>query len=321
MPGSIQNSVILAKVESTPGTDAAPTAGADAVLIRVSNLSAKIEQMFAERDIVRGSFGAPDKLPYTRRGTITFSVELQSSGAAGTAPPWGDLLIGCGMAETVTAAARVDYTPSSVNLKTLTIWAYLNGKLEKFVFAVGNFKIGMSVGGVPTLDFTFQALVASVTAASAPTPTLSAWIKPLAVGAVNTSQLTLGGTYAAGAITGGTGYNFKSFSLDAGSDVQPLELAAIERIDLYNRSPSINLVADIGGAAIAGYYAGMQAGTPTSVGLVHGTAAGQKVMLFAPAATIAGIDDDVQGNVMLNTMDLVPQPTSAFNDDFRIVAM
>lgn len=320
MPGSIHNTVILAKVETTAGTDAAPTAGADAVLIRVSNLSAKVEQLFAERDIVRGTFGAPDKLPYTRRGAINFSVELQGSGTAGTAPEWGDLLIGCGLAETITAGSRVEYTPASTNLKTLTIWAYINGKLEKFAFAVGNFKLNMQVGQVGTLDFSFQALVTSVAAGAAPTPTLAAWVKPLPVGPINTGQLVLGGAYATGAITGGTGYNFQTLGLDAGSDVQTLELAATERIDLFNRVPKLNVVADIGGAAIAGLYAAMQSATPTSVGVVHGSTAGRKVIVYAPAATLAGIDDQVNGNVILNALDLVPQPTAAANDDFRIVA-
>lgn len=320
MPGSIQNTLILAKVETTAGTDAAPTAGADAVLVRVSNLSAKVEQLFAERDIVRGTFGAPDKLPYTRRGLINFSVELQSSGAAGTAPQWGDLLIGCGMAETVTAGNRVEYTPVSTNLKTLTIWAYINNKLLKFAFAVGGFKLSMQVGQVATLDFSFQALVTSVAAGSAPASTLTQWIKPLPVGPINTGQLQLGGTYAAGAITGGTGYNLQTFGLDAGNDVQPLELAATERIDVFNRVPKANAVADISGAAIANLYASMQAATPTSVGVVHGSAAGQKVLVYAPAATLAGIDDQVNGNVMLSMLDLVLQPSAAANDDFRIVA-
>ena len=172
MAGSVQKSVILAKVEVTSGTDAAPTNVADAVLIRISGMAAKIEQKMASRDIVRGVFGAPDMLPYTRRGSITFSVDLAGSGVLGTAPQWGKLLVGCGYSETVTAATRVDYTPASANLKTLTIWAYVNDKLEKFNFCAGTWKLGnFKVGQIPTLDFTFQGLVTSVAATAAPRPT------------------------------------------------------------------------------------------------------------------------------------------------------
>lgn len=321
MAGSIQNTVILAKVETTSGTDAAPTNTADAVLIRVASLSAKIDQKMASRDIVRGAFGAPDMLPYTRRGTVSMSVELAGSGVLGTAPQWGDLLIGCGFAEVVTASTRVDYTPVSASLKTLTIWAYVNGKLEKFNYCAGTVKLNMKVGQIPTLDFTFTGLVTSVAAGANPTPTLSAWIRPQAVGPATTGQLLLGATYSAGALTGGTGYNFQELGFDMANDVQDLELATQESVAIYGRNPSANLVADLGAAAVVTQYANMAAGTMTSLGVVHGTVAGNKVLVFAPNGAITGIDDAVQGNVMLNSMSLSLQPSAAFNDELRIVAI
>jgi hypothetical protein len=322
MAGSIQSTVILAKVETTSGTDAAPTNTADAVLIRVSGLAAKINQLMATRDIVRGSFGAPDMLPYTRRGEITFSVELAGSGVLGTAPQWGDLLIGCGYSETVTASTRVDYTPASQNLKTLTIWAYINGKIEKFNFCAGTVKLAnFKVGQLPTLDFSFQGLVLSVAASAPPTPTLTAWIRAQAVGPLATSQILFGATYSAGAFAGGTGYNFNEFSADLANDVQDLELATAESVSIYGRNPSASLVADIGAAGIVTQYTNMNAGTPTSLALTHGSVAGNKVLVYAPSAVITGIDDNVQGNVMLNSMSFSLQPSASFNDELRLVAV
>ena len=321
MAGSIQNTVILAKVETTSGTDAAPTNTSDAVLIRVSGLTAKIDQKMATRDIVRGAFGAPDMLPYTRRGSITFSVELQSSGALGTAPQWGDLLIGCGFSETVTASARVDYLPASASLKTLTIWAYINGKLEKFAYCAGTFSLSFKVGEIPTANFTFTGLVSSVAANAAPVPTISAWIRPQAVGSANTTKIKLGGTHSAGDLSGGTDYDFQEFTADIANDVQDLELATAETVAVYGRNPSAKLVADLGASAIVTQYTDMNAGTVKSIGLVHGTSAGNKVLVYAPVGVITGIDDSVQGNVILNSLDFTLQPTSAFNDELRIVAI
>lgn len=322
MAGSIQKTVILAKVETTAGTDAAPTNTADAVLIRVSGLSTKIEQKMATRDIVRGVFGAPDMLPYTRRGSIAFSVELAGSGTLGTAPQWGDLLIGCGYAEAVAAGARVDYTPASVGLKTLTLWAYINDKLEKFNFVAGKWKLGnFKVGQIPTLDFTFMGLVTSVAAVAAPAATLTAWTRPQAVGPASTSQLLLGATYAAGALAGGTGYNFQELGIDSAEDVQDLELATQESVSVYGRSPTASLVADIGAAGITTQYTNMGAGTPTSLGVTHGTVAGNKVIVYAPNGVITGIDDVVQGNVMLNSMAFSLLPSASGNDDLRLVCI
>lgn len=321
MAGSIQNTIILAKVETTSGTDAAPTNAADAVLIRVTGLKAKVEQKLVTRDIVRGAYGAPDMLPYARRGAISFSVELAGSGAAGTAPQWGDLLIGCGFSETVTAGNRVDYLPSSTALKSLTIWANLNGKLEKFNFAAGTVKLNLKVGQLPSLDFSFRSLVTSVAAGSIATPTLTSWIRAAAVGPLSTSALKLGGTYSAGALSGGTDYNFQEWMVDVANDVQDLDLAALETVQCYGRNPSATLIADIGPSGIATQYANMAAGTQMSVGVTHGTVAGNKIVVFAPLATITDIDDNVQGNVMLNSMGLSLQPSASFNDELRIVAL
>lgn len=321
MAGSIHKTVILAKLEATKGTDSAPTNTDDAVLLRVANLSAKIDEKMATRDIVRGAFGAADMLPYTRRGRVAFSVELQSSGALGTAPAWGDLLRGCGFAETITASTRVEYLPISSALESLTIWAYINGKLEKFNYCAGTVALNLKVGEVPTLDFTFTGLVTSVAAGAAPAATLSTWIRPQAVGPFNSTQISLGCTYATGALSGGTQHNWQEFSVDIANDVQDLELATQETVDIYGRNPTARLIADLGGATVATQYADLHAGTAKSLGLVHGVGTGKQVLVFAPNAVITEIDDSVQGSVMLNSINFSLQPGASFNDELRIVAI
>ena len=321
MAGSIQTSVILAKIEATSGTDSAPTNTTDAVAIRVTNLSAKIEQKFAERDVITGGFSAPDKLPYTRRGSISFSCELQASGTLGTAPQWGDLLQACGFSETVTATTRVDYLPASTALKTLTIWAYINARLEKFVFCAGTVKISLTVGKVPSLDFTFTGLVTSSAASGLVTPTLTAWIRAEAVGPAFTTPLSIGAvTYSAGALAGGTTYAFKSLDIDMANDVQDIELVQVESVGIYGRNPSAQITADLGGTVHAAFKADMHAGTTRAFGLVHGSSAGKKVLIYAPVGVITSVEDQQDGPVMLDKLGLTLRP-AANNDEFRLVCI
>jgi hypothetical protein len=318
MSGSIQNTVILAKLEVTSGTDSAPTNIADAVAVRVSNLSAKINQNFAERDVIVGAFGAPDKLPFSRRGAIAFSCELQASGALGTAPQWGDLLQGCGFSETITAAARVDYTPASTALKTLTIWAYINGRLEKFAFCAGTVKMNLKVGELPSLDFTFTGLVSSTVASATVTPTLTPWIRAEAVGPAFTTPLSIGAvTYAAGALAGGTPYPFQSLAVDMACDVQDIALVQTESVGIYGRNPSAQIVADLGGTAHAAFKADMHAGTTRAFGLVHGSVATKKVGIYAPVGVLTSVEDQISGSVMLDQLGLTLRPNLG-NDEFRI---
>lgn len=321
MAGSINNTVILFKLESTSGTDSAPTNTSDAVLITVSDLQPKINEQFAERDVITGTFSAPDKLPFARTGEVTFSVEAAPSGAAGTEPEWGDILQACGMTPTVTASTRVDYTPISQSLKTASIWVYYNGRLEKFNYCAGTFKFSGEVGKVPKLTFTFKGLVTSVAASSVPTPTLTPWKRAEAV-APSVSALSIGAvTYSAGAVSGGTSYNFKSFNIDAACDVQYLGLASLEKIGIYGRNPSLSLVADIGGTDHAAFKADMHAGATRASAFTHGSAAGKKLIVYSPTMVITDVSDSAQGSVLLDSLSATLRPSSSGNDDFRIVCL
>jgi hypothetical protein len=319
MPGSIQSTVILFKPETTSGTDAAPVEASDAVLVRVTNLSVQIDEKFADRDVLVGAFGASDSLPYARRGTISFSVEIQASGVLGTAPMWGDLLLCSAFSETVTATTRVDYLPASSSLKTGTIWALWNGRLEKFNYASGDVT-GMSweVGKVPTMDYKFMALVSSSAAGSLSAPTLTGFKRPEAVSTAATTKLSIGPvTYTAGAISGGTQYNWQSLKISMGNDVQDLALVGQENIAIYGRKPTVEIVGDFGATAHAAFKADMHAGTTRAFGFIHGSAATLKVGVHAPVGVITEVSDQVNGNVMLDKLKMTLRPSTA-NDELRI---
>lgn len=319
MPRSIRKTIILFKLETTSGTDSAPTNTADAVLFHVDNLSASIEQQFAERDVVNGNFATPDRLPYTRRGTITFTVDAAGSGAAGTAPAVGRLLQACGIAETVTAGQRVTYNEVADNLKTATIWVYMDGELRKFRYCSGSFSADFSVGQVPKFTFNFQGLVTSVTAATNPVPTLTPWQRPVAVGPANTSNLSLGGTLTAGALAGGTAFSFKTLTFDLGNDVQFDELCTSETVGIYGRESTMTVVLDLSVAEEVQKYADMHAGTTFSVGFTHnGANAGGVILPFFGRASISGIEDNVDGNKLLSQLTLrLLAPTT--NDAMQLV--
>lgn len=113
MPRYIRNTVILAKVEVTAGTDAVPTGGADAVLVSDVSIT-PLDATNIDRSLIRAFFGASDQLVGTSFVRCSFTVELAGSGTAATAPQWGDLLLGCAFAEALLATPnRVEYTPTS----------------------------------------------------------------------------------------------------------------------------------------------------------------------------------------------------------------
>lgn len=323
MPRKVRKTIILLKPETTPQTDAAPVVGSNTM--QVMDWEDDIEDLMAPLPVIKGYFGGDDKLPYARFGRIRFRVPLASAGAAaitaGTPPMWGAPLLGCAASETASAGNRIEYKPATEALKTVTIWFHRDGFLEKFVGGMGNHTWSYVVGEAPFLEFRFSGLVIQAPAAAAnPTGVFTAWQPPLAVGPINTAKVLIGGAYATGAITGGTSWDMKSFTGDSGNDVRDVLLATAQGVDIYNRDTKATLNLDLTPAGEATYMALKAAGTKTSIGVVHGSAAGSKLTTFLPAAQIISIKPAKDGEMFTHTMELEAKPTSAGNDDWMHVA-
>jgi hypothetical protein len=325
MGRSVRNSVVLAKIETTSGTDAAPTNTDDAVLLMAQGLSCKISTLFAERDVLRGGFGAPDRLPYARRGSIGYQVELAGSGTPATAPGWAKLLQPAGFAGTSYADSRAEYTPVSTGIKTLTQHAYWDGALRRFVYCAANAaKLMFTSGQLPMLEVAYSSLVVDApSAAGNPVPTLTGWQRSQAVGPANSGKFIMGGTYSAGAITtgGGTAYDWQSCELDTAPSVEDVPLVTAEAIDLDNRAPTASVTLQLTAAQEAALQALMHAGTATSIGMRHGTAEGNRVGFFAAGAKIIDISDAPQGNKLLTKIDFALPPVATSGDEFVIWTM
>jgi hypothetical protein len=320
-PRYVRNSAILAKTETTYGTDPTPTGGANAIL--VSNLSiTPLNAQNVSRDLIRGYFGGSEQLIGTAYVECKFDVELAGSGAAGTAPAYGPLLIGCGMAETVTATYHVVYDPISASQKGTTIWYYVDGVKHVLNGARGTFEIKMGLGERPVMSFTFLGLDGGVTATALPSQTLTAFKTPIAITDANTSDFTLGSTLTLGSaipsIAGGTVYPSRGLSVNFGNTLNHVPLLGGESVDIVSRDTTGRATLDLTAAQQASFHTDIKANTTTTATFLHGTTAGYKVILSALAVQrINPTYEDVSGRVMTG-MDLRFLPSSG-NDELKIV--
>lgn len=315
----MRNTAILAKSETTYGVDAVPVGATDALLI--SSASVDINPTNVSRDILRPFMGAAEQLVGTRSVQIAFDVEVSGSGAAGTAPAWGKLLLASGMSEVVTAANRVDYTPVSTAFGSLTIYYHLDGVLYKALGCRGTFELGMGIGDIPKFKFTFTGIDGGVATATNPTAVLTAWKAPLVITDPNTGDVKLGGTYAAGAITGGTGYPSRGLSLNLANSVAYQPMLGGESVLISNREATGSLTLDLLAAQEVSMRTDINANTLSSLSLEHGTAAGAKIIIFAPAVQRLSPKNMEQDGMAMLGMDLRLLPTATGNDELRIVAL
>lgn len=319
MPRYIRNTVVLAKVETTAGTDSAPAGATDAVLladVAITPLDAKN----VDRSLLRGFFGAGEQLYAGASVKATITVELAGSGTAATAPAWGELLLACAMAEASLATpSRIEYTPISTALKTLTIYYYDDGVLHKLVGCMGNVKLSAKVGERPTLVFDFIGLDGGISAASA-SPTLTAWKTPPTMAKGNVTDITLGCTYAAGALASGTVYASTGLELDIGNQVKHTQLLSSESVDITDRGVSGSVELDLTAANEVSFMTSVKANTTQGLGFIIGTATGNKVIVHGPAAQLTNPKKVDRDGRRLIGYDLRLVPVSG-NDELRIVTV
>lgn len=104
MPLLQRKRIILAKIETTYGTDSVPTGAANAILVRNLNVTPQ-DADFTDRDLVRPYLGRSEQLPAAIRASLDFEVEMAGSGTAGTVPGYGALLRACAFSENILATA------------------------------------------------------------------------------------------------------------------------------------------------------------------------------------------------------------------------
>ena len=226
-----RNTVILAKIETTPGVDASPTGASNAVLI--SNMTINpLNAQNVPRDVIRGYFGGSEQLVGNAYLEVTFDVEVAGAGAAGDVPAWGPLLRACAFDETIDVGVSVGYTPVSTGIKSLTIYYYDDGALHKLLMSRGDVSIKLGSGERPLFSFRFMGLDGGLTAAANATPDTSGFVTPLAVTDPNTGNLLFGCTYATAALSGGTSYASRGLQLALGNQLAHIPLLGGESIEL-----------------------------------------------------------------------------------------
>ncbi|TSA09420.1 MAG: hypothetical protein D4R79_13660 [Comamonadaceae bacterium] len=317
----INRAVVLAKVETTSGTDAIPTGADNAIQVMDLQIT-PLDANNIDTNFITSYLGGGVQLVGTASVKCSFSVLLAGSGTAATAPAWGALLLGCANAETtgLLTPNRVEYLTATDSLKTLTIYYYDDGLLHKLLGVFGNVKLSAKSGEAPKLMFDFVGLDGGVTAATNATAVLTAWRTPPAVTKANVVDVNLGCTYSAGALSSGTAYNSSGLTLDWGNSVAFAPLLTTEEVVLTDRDMTGSVSLNLTAAQEVTMMTSVKANTLQSLGFVIGTATGNKIMLHMPKVQLLNPKKEDFNGMRLIGFDLRVLPSSG-NDELRIVSL
>lgn len=307
MPLLSRKRLILAKTETTYGTDSAP-AGTEAVLVRNLEIT-PLEADVVGRDLIRPYLGSsPQLLAQTRVG-ITFQVELAGSGVAGTAPRYDALLKACGMSATIVASTSVTYTPVSSSFSSATIYFNNDGVLHKATGCRGTFTMNCQVGQIPTIDFTMTGVYNAPTDTAAPSVTYSNQAQPLVFKQGNTS-----------------GFQFFSYSgclqsvsFNMANDTVYRELVGCTKeIVITNRAPAGEVMLEATTIATKDFFGLATGETTGNLTFLHGTTAGNRVTLTASQVDITQPTYSDQDGIQMLNVPYVAVPTTAGNDEVSL---
>lgn len=304
-----KNKAILVKAETTYGTDAAPTGAANWIEARNVQLN-PFDAETQERNIEMPWMGSAGKVVVSSWGKLSFDMLLAGSGAAGTAPKWAPVVMGCGTAETISAGVSAAYNLISAGFIGLTVWVNIDGVYHKFVGSRGDLKLKMSAKGIPMISVDLTCIYAAPVTAAMPAVTRTGWQVDEGVNSVNTTALTLNGI----------NFAFSSFDFSLGNKVARINLPGPQvEVAITDRAPSGSVTVLAPALATFDPFALATAGTQVTATLTHGSAAGRKVKADVKVV-VSNVDYDNIDGMLAYKLQLDPTP-SAGNDEFALTAL
>lgn len=309
MPLLSRKRLILAELETTYGTDPAPTEAANAILVRNVEVT-PLEVETVNRELIRPFLGQADQLLAQERVLINFEVELAGSGAAGTAPAYGPLLQACRATETVVASTSVTYAPNSdATPKSVTIYFNNDGVLHKATGCRGTFTINCEVGQIPTIAFEMTGIYSTPTDVAISGPTYANQATPLVFKNGNTSSFSVFSYSGA----------LQSLSFELANEIIYRELVGgTKSVEVVNRAPSGEVVIEATTVAQKNFFDAATSSSTGNLTFVHGSSAGNIVTFTAAQIDLGGPSYADQDGVQMLNLPYIATPTSAGNNEFSL---
>jgi hypothetical protein len=299
--------LILAKIESTYGTDSTP-GGTEAILVRNLEIT-PLQADVVTRDLIRPYLGNFEQILANQRVEITFEVELAGSGAAGTAPAWSPVMKSCAMSETISAGTSVTYAPVSSSFSSCSIYFNNDGVRHKITGCRGSFSISGEVGQIPVISFTMMGIYNAPDDSALPTPTYSNQATPV--------------IFKQGNTTGFQVFSYsgclQSFSLDMANEMVYRELVGCTKeVLITNRAPNGTAVIEATTIATKDFFTIANGTSTGNLTFQHGQTAGNIVTFSSPQTDIGSPTYSDQDGIQMLNLPYVATPTTAGNDELTL---
>lgn len=303
---------LIAKIESSEGTDPSPVGGSNAIQVTDVELT-PIESDTVQPTAMQGFLGNSTRgtILANKRVGVTFSTELSGSGAAGTAPAYGPLLKSVGLSETVVSSTSVTYAPVSASFSSCTIYCFYDGTRHKITGARGTVTFTLVAGQFAQADFQFVGIYNAPDAtAMSGTWTLANQSAALEVNDTNVTTATFHGA---------TSQRIESFDLALNNELFYKETASSQQVLITNRTPGGTAVIEAPAIGTTDYFAKATAVATGATDIILGASAGNIVRLKADYTDITGASYGDTGGVRSLNLPYLALPSTAGNNEMSLI--
>lgn len=302
---------LIAKIETTYGTDPTPTGGSNAIQVSSLELT-PIESDNVQPASYQGFIGNSTRgtLVANKRVSVTFDVELAGSGTAGTAPAFGPLLKACGLSETIVSSTSVTYAPVSTSFDSATLYCFYDGTRHKITGGRGTVSFNMTAGQFGVASFQFIGIYnAPDDTVLSGSFTVSNQAAALEVNDTNVTTATFHGV---------TSSRIESFDLALNNELLYKETASNKEVLITNRAPGGTAVIEAPAVGTTDFFAKAVAVATGATSLVLGGTSGNIVTLSAGQTDITGCSYADTNGVIALSMPYLALPTTAGNNEMSL---
>lgn len=296
------------KIETTPGTEAAPSGTTDYFQAIDFKWDAAAQATTDTFEYASGGYGSRDTFMVSLTRRCSFDIPCIGAGMPlGTAFPAPLLAVlrACGHAVTPTASTNVLINPISAGEESATCHVNEDGFLRKLMFARGNLKWTFAEGKVPRINVALMGLYSTPSDLAMPAITLPALQKPVGFSKSN-SIVTLGGAPL----------KVASIEIDGGRTHSYRNMAGAEDIVPMDCQPVVTMKFELPTATVLNLYQQLETTAEQALTIAHGTTPGNRVGFAAARAQLFDMTEEDDRGVIFTTAKFNCKPTGAGNDHY-----
>lgn len=302
-------SVVIGKVEGTPGTEESLVAGDGGAVIADPSYAPEFQRV--PRQFIHADHSEFAELIGSQAARIKFKTELKGSGTAGTAPKIDAFLRGCCLADTNVPATSDTYAPISSGYENITVTKWnvdesANGRKHSIEGALGNLILSGERGGFMNAEFDFFGRYKAVTDSNPPSGISYDEAAPPQI---------LGITFTVGGVT----LKWQTLRLDLGNRIilkPDVTHATGWGIGLLTgRSMTLSFDPEETLVATHDFFGALKAGTLAALSMTVGGTAGNRFVLSCPKLQYVGITEAPRDGLGAFAIEAKPTRDSAGNDE------